>query len=86
MSKIKKLVKPPKPVSQVAVVAAPVVKDPTNLRNVKAVEYKITLSDGSYAWLLHPPILQAAHREAEGKVTATVMHVRKDTYAKPPES
>ena len=49
MSKLKKLVLPPKPVLKPrATDPAVVVKDPTDIRKIKAVEYKITLDDGSY--------------------------------------
>jgi hypothetical protein len=47
----KKVVLPPKPVSKKPAAlppSQPPVRDPTNLRGVKAIEYTIKLNDGTY--------------------------------------
>jgi hypothetical protein len=77
MSKIKKVVLPPKPVikPRVAPTTTSPVKDPTNIRDIKAVEYKITLADGTYlsAKGEHADVLFRYLAECERVATSAMM-------------
>ena len=77
MSKTKKLVLPPKPVlkPRAKALAAVEVEDPTDLRKVKAVEYKITLDDGTYlaASGEHANVLFRYLAECERIATSSMM-------------
>ena len=77
MSKLKKLVLPPKPVlkPRAKAPAAAAVKDPTDIREIKAVEYKITLEDGTYlaAYGEHADVLFRYLAECERLASTSMM-------------
>ena len=76
MSKTKKIVLPPKPVLKPrAATQAVEVKDPNDIRKIKAVEYKITLEDGTYlaASGEHADVLFRYLAECERIATTSMM-------------
>lgn len=75
MSKTKKLVLPPRPVAKSRTVLAPVVKDPANIRGLKAVDYTIKLDDGTYlnATGEHADVLFRYLAECERIATTSMM-------------
>jgi hypothetical protein len=75
MSKTQKLVLPPKPVAKSRVAPAVVVKDPNDIRKIKAVEYKITLEDGTYLFAKgeHADVLFRYLAECERLAAASQM-------------